>query len=126
MSPLETVETFIEAMNKLDWQGVYNLMDAEVFVHNQPLTPLEGLEAVREFYDGVAPAITSCDWKMLNIAVHNGVVLTERLDDFVMAGKSISLPVMGTFEISDGKITKWRDYFDLKSFEEQLGMPLPV
>ena len=29
---------------------------------------------------------------------------------------TVSLPVMGTFEVHDGKITAWRDYFDLDQF----------
>ena len=27
---------------------------------------------------------------------------------------------MGTFEMRDGKIAKWRDYFDLAEFQNQL------
>ena len=125
MNAEQTVETLVDRMNELDWQGVYALLDENVKVHNMPLPPLEGLPAVREFYDGVAPAITACDWQMLHIVSHGGLVLTERLDNFVMAGKEISLPVMGTFQVSDAdKIVAWRDYFDLKCFESQLGGPL--
>ena len=31
---------------------------------------------------------------------------------------------MGTFRIADGKITHWRDYFDARSFEAQIGHTL--
>jgi limonene-1,2-epoxide hydrolase len=49
------------------------------------------------------------------------VVLTERVDNFVLAdGKQLSLPVMGTMVIEDGKIKVWRDYFDLASFSSQM------
>jgi limonene-1,2-epoxide hydrolase len=30
-----------------------------------------------------------------------------------MKGKSAPLPVMGAFHVVDGKITAWRDYFDM-------------
>jgi limonene-1,2-epoxide hydrolase len=43
------------------------------------------------------------------------VVLTERTERFVhRAGRrdSFELPVMGTFELRDGRITHWRDYFE--------------
>jgi limonene-1,2-epoxide hydrolase len=30
------------------------------------------------------------------------------------------LIVMGTFEVSDGKITAWRDYFDLNQFTSHI------
>jgi len=28
---------------------------------------------------------------------------------------------MGTFEVSDGKISAWRDYFDMNQFTTRLG-----
>ena len=30
------------------------------------------------------------------------------------------LPVMGAFEVSDGKINAWRDYFDMNQFTSQM------
>ncbi|MDP1670610.1 MAG: limonene-1,2-epoxide hydrolase family protein, partial [Alphaproteobacteria bacterium] len=49
-----------------------------------------------------------------------GVVMTERTDKFLMNGQWLELPVMGVFEIKDGKIAKWRDYFDLGQFQTQV------
>ena len=34
--------------------------------------------------------------------------------------RNISIPVMGTFEIENNKIKKWRDYFDLETFQKQM------
>ena len=50
----------------------------------------------------------------------HGVVLTERTDRFKVGGKWVELPVMGTFELRDGLITAWRDYFDMQQFTKQL------
>jgi limonene-1,2-epoxide hydrolase len=47
-------------------------------------------------------------------------VLTERIDKFEVGGKWIALPVMGAFELREGKISAWRDYFDLAQFTKQL------
>jgi limonene-1,2-epoxide hydrolase len=46
-------------------------------------------------------------------------VLTERLDKFVLGGKTVELPVAGVFELKDGKITAWRDYFDMATWTKQ-------
>ena len=46
--------------------------------------------------------------------------MTERVDVFKLPDKSFELPVMGTFEVSDGKINAWRDYFDLNQFTSQM------
>ena len=39
--------------------------------------------------------------------------MTERTDAFTLNGRLGEFPVMGIFEIRDGKIAAWRDYFDL-------------
>ena len=55
-----------------------------------------------------------------NIVGEGNVVLTERVDVFVLPTTTIELPVMGTFEVRDGKIAAWRDYFDLNQYMQQL------
>jgi len=47
-------------------------------------------------------------------------VMTERVDVFKLADKSFELPVMGTFEVSEAKISAWRDYFDKDQFTNQM------
>ena len=66
-------------------------------------------------------ALVDFDLAVLNIASHDNVVLVERLDRFKMNGKTISVPVVGVFEFDvAGKFTAWRDYFDMKSVEDQI------
>ncbi len=36
-----------------------------------------------------------------------------------MNGKKVELPVAGVFEVKDGKITAWRDYFDMQTWARQ-------
>ncbi|MCC6437451.1 MAG: nuclear transport factor 2 family protein [Acidimicrobiales bacterium] len=51
-----------------------------------------------------------------NIVGDERVVLTERTEFFEHRGGTkapFALPVMGTFELVDGKVTAWRDYFEL-------------
>jgi limonene-1,2-epoxide hydrolase len=123
MSGEAIVTRFVEEMNRLDWDSVYGLMSDDIAYHNIPFCPLEGLDAVRGFFAAVG-TISDCDWRILKMAACGDVVLTERLDEFTLDGRRISLPVMGIFRIRDGKIAEWRDYFDRASFEDQLGRPL--
>jgi limonene-1,2-epoxide hydrolase len=44
------------------------------------------------------------------------IVMAERTEFFEHKGglkPAFALPVMGTFELRDGRITAWRDYFEL-------------
>ena len=55
------------------------------------------------------------------VVADGDVVLTERVDTFQMGDKTVALEVMGTFELRDGKIAAWRDYFDMASWTRQAG-----
>ena len=68
-----------------------------------------------------APGIEGIEFHVINIAADGPVVMTERVDVFRLPGKSFELPVMGAFEVSDGKINAWRDYFDMNQFTSRMG-----
>lgn len=54
------------------------------------------------------------------------VVMTERVDHFLVGNKQIHVPCMGVFELSDGKISAWRDYWDATQFEAQMPRSEPA
>jgi len=56
-----------------------------------------------------------------NVAENGDVVFTERVDRFQMGDKKVELPVAGVFEVRDGKIAAWRDYFDMPTWTRQTG-----
>ena len=39
--------------------------------------------------------------------------MNERTDHITLNGRPVSLRITGVFEIVDGHITAWREYFDL-------------
>ena len=55
-----------------------------------------------------------------NILVEGDTVMVERVDYLEFKGVDTVLPVVAVFEMDDGKIKQWRDYFDLNMFERQL------
>ena len=119
MTNTETVMAFIQAWNDMDWDAVENAFAEDVLYHNIPMEPIEGKAQAGAFARGMNPQ--SVNWEVLNIAENGDVVLTERIDNFVLAdGKPLSIPVMGTMIIEEGKIKVWKDYFDLATFTSQM------
>ena len=53
---------------------------------------------------------------MLAIAADGNTVFAERVDRIDAGGRHVDLPVVGVFELQDGKIAAWRDYFDLATY----------
>lgn len=89
--------------------------------HNIPLAPVTGPDQIRATLEGFLGGVTSIEFEVLHLVEDGNVVLTERVDVFHLAdGRSIRLPVMGTFVLHGGRIAAWRDYFDLQTFMTQL------
>jgi len=121
MSNTERVRDFIAKWNARDLEGILAAFADNAVYHNIPMEKLTGHEAIRGALEGFVGMASEIKWDLLVVAENSdGSVLTERVDGFLINGKWMSLPVMGTFEFSDGKITAWRDYFDLKDFEAQM------
>ena len=79
-------------------------------------------DGIRTFIEGFIGMASEISFEVHHIAETDaGVVMTERTDRFKISGDWIALPVMGTFEIADGKITAWRDYFDMSQFQNAIG-----
>jgi limonene-1,2-epoxide hydrolase len=118
--PLETVTRFCEAWSKLDLDEIVGFLSDDAVYHNIPLDPVTGREAIRATIAGFTAGVDRVEFEILHAAVDGNVVLNERIDRFVSVERTIELPVMGTFEVADGRITAWRDYFDLNQFMTQL------
>jgi limonene-1,2-epoxide hydrolase len=118
--PLETVTRFCEAWSKLDLDEIIGFLAEDAVYHNIPLDPVTGRDAIRTTISGFTAGVDRVEFEILNTAVNGNVVLNERIDRFFSPERTIELPVMGTFEVADGRITAWRDYFDLNQFMTQL------
>ena len=115
---------FIDACSANDIERILGFFDADCVYHNIPVAPVKGIEPIRKVLESFLRMAGKVDWQVRNVAVAgNGTVLTERLDRFLMGEKWVELPVMGAFEVRGGKITAWRDYFDLNQFQKQVPPP---
>ena len=125
-SPIEVVRRFCAAWS--DNAGAAELATFfadDAIYHNIPLTPVTGREAIADYITSFirpgSPSIEQIDFRVINIAANGPIVMTERVDVFTLPDKSFELPVMGTFEVADGKINAWRDYFDIQQFTSRMG-----
>ncbi|MEE2703300.1 MAG: limonene-1,2-epoxide hydrolase family protein [Myxococcota bacterium] len=117
----EIVRDFVAACNANDLERMLTFFDPECVYHNIPLEPVSGIEGIRGVLAGFMGMAQKVDWVIHQLAENaEGVVLTERTDRFLVGENWVELPVMGAFELREGKIVGWRDYFDMKQFQSQL------
>lgn len=109
----DVVRDFCAAIDRKDLAEIESLLDENVVYHNVGSEPAVGREAslaaVKFQFDMFDPIA----FRIRNLAEVGDTVLTERVDEITANGVTAPVPVMGTFEIRDGRIVQWRDYFDM-------------
>ena len=119
---IDLIREFCDAFGKgatIDEIVAYFTDDA--VYHNIPVDPVVGPDGIRGVFEMFTTGVERIEFRVLNLVGEGNVVMTERVDVFTLPNKVIELPVMGIFEVRDGKIAKWRDYFDLNQYMSQLG-----
>ena len=115
------VTDFCVSWSRRNVDEVLSYLTDDCFYHNIPMEPCVGKAAVRAFVEPFLKNAESAIFEIKHTTSAGNVVMNERVDRFVMGPKKIELPVAGVFEVRDGKIAAWRDYFDLTSFTKQMG-----
>ncbi len=114
------IREFIAAWSRLDPAELARYFADDGAYHNMPIGPIQGRDRVEEFIRGFAGSWTETTWDLLNIASVGDVVIAERLDRTKAGDKAVDLPCVGVFELEDGKIKVWRDYFDLGTYQRAM------
>ncbi|HVC66884.1 MAG TPA: limonene-1,2-epoxide hydrolase family protein [Acidimicrobiales bacterium] len=109
----QVVRTFCDAFDGRNAEALRPFFTDDVVYHNIPVEPAVGVDATIAFIEGFFGMCESMTIETVHLAVRGNVVLTERIDTFTIGGVVAPLPVMGTFEVRDGRINAWRDYFDM-------------
>ena len=124
-TPIETVNTFLamwDAPGGLA-QAIRDYFTPDAVWENVGMSKTAGPDEAMGVLSGFGQDADKLTMHVdtLSIAADGNRVLTERIDHFTdAAGNStMAFPVMGIFEVVDGKIAAWRDYFDSAGFSSQ-------
>jgi limonene-1,2-epoxide hydrolase len=112
------IRDFCDSWAKGDIAKIVSFFADDAVYHNMPVQPIQGKDAIKSVIEQFMAPFERAEFEVTHIAGEGDIVLTERIDRFVGA-KTVELPVMGTFEVKGGKITAWRDYFDLAAWTKQ-------
>jgi limonene-1,2-epoxide hydrolase len=118
----QLVREFIAAWEQRDSDFIIGCLTEDAVYHAMPLEPIVGKEAIAAWvrkFEAIPPG---------NLEVHHQVaaadlVMNERTDRILMNGHPVTLPIVGIFEIHDGRIRAWREYFDLTPAKEAYSRP---
>ena len=115
-SEISVVRDFLGALERLDIDAAVDLLAPDVVYQNVPFPPARGKAAVERQLRWLGRYGSGFEVTYDNVAADGAVVLTERTDVLVFGRLKAAFWVCGTFEVHDGRITLWRDRFDMVDF----------
>ncbi len=112
----QIIRDFVAAWSRLDADELAGYFTEDGTYFNMPLQPVSGRDNVREYIRNFLQSWDKTDWEMVTIVAQDDLVFAERIDRTVIGGRKVDLPCVGVFEMENGRIRVWRDYFDVATF----------
>lgn len=110
------VDRFLAAWERADVDELLDYFADDAVWQPGPMKPAVGKRALREamleWLRGAAGVRTE-----VHHTVSDGtIVMHERTDRYTLRARETATTAAAAFEINNGKITAWREYFDLSPF----------
>jgi limonene-1,2-epoxide hydrolase len=106
------VERFLKALQSQDFDTADALLADDLVYENVGFPTLRGGRRVAKLFRGMEGRM-GFEVEFHRNVEEGGTVLNERTDVIVLGPVRVQFWVCGVFEVHDGRITLWRDYFDL-------------
>lgn len=120
-TPTEIVEAFIAAVEAKDLDVALTYVTDDIEYDNVPMGKVFGPDGVRSILGPMVEHATEVKWTTHRSAAEGDLVFTERTDHFALPAGPLDIAVAGLFEIRDGRIALWRDYFDMAEVAKAMG-----
>lgn len=109
---IATVEKFLTSLRDKDLDTADSLLADDLKYQNVGFPTIHGRRRAMKLFEGMQRPSLGFDVKIHRSAADGNTVLNERTDVLVIGPVRLVFWVCGVFELHDGRITLWRDYFD--------------
>jgi limonene-1,2-epoxide hydrolase len=116
----QVIRDFAAAWSRLDANELAGYFTEDAVYHNIPMEIIVGRDNIRAFLKDFLGGTSGINFEIRHQISSGNLVFNERVDHSIWDGKKVALPVAGVFELENGKIKAWRDYFDMEMFNKAL------
>jgi limonene-1,2-epoxide hydrolase len=113
------VEDFLNALQDEDFDRADTAMADDIVWQNVGFSTIRGRSRLVKLFRSGKGRL-GFEVKFHRIATEGAAVLTERTDALIFGPVRVQFWVCGVFEVHDGRITLWRDYFDAYDFTKAI------
>jgi limonene-1,2-epoxide hydrolase len=119
------VRNFFATWLRSDVDELIGFFSQDAIWTDGPRGTYRGIDAIRAELESVVRTVPSTAVDVTNLLAVDGSVMVERVDIFEIQGKTFDVEISGVFEVNgDGQITRWRDYYDMRSLEDRIAAAL--
>ena len=119
---VKVVMEMIHKWHTLDIDGALSMFTEDGAFHSMMSEPVKGQAALKEFLTKLFSAMSELTLEVRSEAVTGNTVILERFDSWSFNGRPGSIPVVGVFDVEDGKVKEWREYYDRATLIEVMGL----
>ena len=115
------VRRFHASWLQSDLDEVVSFLSDDAVYTDGPRGVHRGVDAIRAELDAALKLVPSTRVDIKALVADGSTVMVERVDNFDIAGKPFAMEIAAAFEVdNDGRIKRWRDYYDLRSIEDRI------
>jgi limonene-1,2-epoxide hydrolase len=112
----ELIDRFMSTWDRGYVDEMLDYFTEDAVYHNIPMAPAVGKPAIRELLSQFLGAMEGLRAEVHRQVADGNIVMHERTDHFSLGPRQMSLQICGVFEVANGRINAWRDYFDMTPF----------
>jgi limonene-1,2-epoxide hydrolase len=115
----ELVRAMLSAWERRDTAFIMEHFTDDAVYQAMPLRPITGKAALApwvESFEEVPPGRLEIRHQVAS----GNLVMNERVDRITLEGAEVTLPICAVFEVEDGRVRAWREYFDLAGIQSAL------
>jgi limonene-1,2-epoxide hydrolase len=108
----QAVERLLMAYQRLDADGMVDCFNEDGAYHAMSMESAVGKPQMRKMWSQWMTFLTDVTIEVHRQLSDGNIVMHERTDRTTPGGRTIETPVAAMFDIDNGLITEWREYFD--------------
>lgn len=115
-APEQAVESLLRAvMQDKDFDAASELLAEDAVYENVGYSTMRGAPRILKTFRAMSARLPMVNWdvEIHRTATRGKSVMNERTDTLIVGRFRAAFWVCGVFEVRDGKVLLWRDYFDL-------------
>ncbi|MCW2690922.1 MAG: limonene,2-epoxide hydrolase [Mycobacterium sp.] len=110
---IRTVTAFLNALRESDLDTAGTLLDDNLVYQNVGFPTIRGARRTITLFRPLTRSGLGFDVKIHRTAASGATVMNERTDVLILGPVRLQFWVCGVFEVRGGRVTLWRDYFDM-------------